>query len=274
MKIGIISGAGSLPFEVAAACVAQKIPYFMVGLEGFVDQSQLQAHPCQTVQLAHVGAIVEQCKKQQVTHLVLAGAVKRPSLRALIPDAVGAKWIAQLLPHAFGDDRLLRGVIQLIESEGFWVLGAEEITGSQLLAPEGHMGGPKADPSLDQDVRLAWHVARGLGDLDVGQAVVVQQGLVLGVEAIEGTEALIARCQQLQRPGPGAVLVKVAKRHQDRRVDRPTIGPETLKQCAAAGFRAVAVEAGQVILLQPNICKDVAEQQSLTLIGVHGDDSA
>jgi DUF1009 family protein len=111
-------------------------------------------------------------------------------------------------------------------------------------------------------------VARTLGVLDIGQAVVVQQGLVLGVEAIEGTDALIQRVGPLRRDGPGGVLVKVAKPQQDRRIDLPTIGPATIAQAAAAGLRGIAIEAGGAIILDKAATAAAADEAGLFLLGL------
>jgi DUF1009 family protein len=107
-----------------------------------------------------------------------------------------------------------------------------------------------------------------LGAVDVGQAVVVQQGLVLAVEAIEGTDSLLDRTGPLRRDGPGGVLIKIAKPQQDRRVDLPTIGPETIRRAAAAGLRGIAIGAGNTIVLDRAASIDAADRLGLFLFAV------
>jgi DUF1009 family protein len=111
-------------------------------------------------------------------------------------------------------------------------------------------------------------VARALGALDIGQAVVVQQGLVLGVEAIEGTDALLRRCAELRRGGLGGVLVKLEKPGQERRVDRPTIGPQTVLLAAETGLRGIAAEAGATIVLDRDEVIRAADAAGLFVVGV------
>ncbi|HET6520294.1 MAG TPA: LpxI family protein, partial [Geminicoccaceae bacterium] len=119
-----------------------------------------------------------------------------------------------------------------------------------------------------QDIALGVEVARRLGELDVGQAVVVQQAHVLGVEAAEGTDALLRRCAELRRDGPGGVLVKVKKPQQERRADLPTIGPETVRGAAAAGLRGIAVETGHTLVADRRRTIEAADAAGLFIVGV------
>jgi DUF1009 family protein len=118
------------------------------------------------------------------------------------------------------------------------------------------------------DIERGIHVARVLGAADVGQGCVVQQGLVLAVEAIEGTDAMLARAGTLQRDGFGGVLVKLCKPGQDKRADLPTIGPDTVRHAAAAGLKGVAFEAGATILAEREACVAAADAAGLFLLGL------
>jgi DUF1009 family protein len=122
------------------------------------------------------------------------------------------------------------------------------------------------------DIRRGVVVARTLGAIDVGQGCVVQQGMVLAVEAAEGTDAMLARCSSLARPGRGGVLVKLVKPGQDRRADLPTVGPETLRGAADAGLRGVAFEAGGTILAERDAAVAAADAAGLFLLGLGPDE--
>jgi DUF1009 family protein len=134
--------------------------------------------------------------------------------------------------------------------------------------PEGALGRVEPDAEAAADIAHGLRIARALGALDIGQAVVVQQGLVLGVEAIEGTDALIARCAGLRRDGPGGVLVKAAKPGQERRIDLPAIGARTVAAAAAAGLRGIAAEAGAALLLDRDEVVRRADAAGLFVVGV------
>jgi hypothetical protein len=124
------------------------------------------------------------------------------------------------------------------------------------------------DAQAEDDIALGFRVVRALGALDIGQAAVVQQGLVLGLEAIEGTDALIARCAALRREGPGGVLVKAPKPGQERRADLPTIGRRTVEAAAAAGLRGIAVEAGASLVIDHAAVAVAADRAGLFVVGV------
>ncbi len=166
-----------------------------------------------------------------------------------------------------GDDGLLAAIVRVLGEEGFRVLGAHEVL-TEAVGPRGQLGQIGADAAAMADIERGRAVLRALGQVDVGQGCVVQQGIVLAVEAIEGTDAMLARAAGLARPGPGGVLVKLVKPGQDRRADLPTIGPATLRAAAAAGLRGVAFEAGGTLLTDRSACIIEADAAGLFLLGI------
>ena len=166
-----------------------------------------------------------------------------------------------------GDDGLLAAVVKILGEEGFRVIGAHEILG-EALGPAGLLSHAAPDAVAMADIGRGIAVARALGAVDVGQACVVQQGVVLAVEAAEGTDAMLSRCAPLARPGRGGVLVKLVKPGQDRRADLPTIGPETIRAAAGAGLRGVAFEAGGTILADRETAIAAADAAGVFLLGV------
>jgi DUF1009 family protein len=182
--------------------------------------------------------------------LVLAGAVKRPSFLSLRPDAGAARLLPRVGIKAFGgDDSLLTAVVQVLRDEGFNPLEARQVLSDVMVDRPGLLTAQGPDEQAAQDIRRGLAVVRAVGAVDVGQGAVVQQGLVLAVEAIEGTDAMLARAGTLRREGPGGVLVKVMKPGQDRRADLPVIGPDTIRAAAGAGLRGIAIEANGTIVI-------------------------
>ena len=206
-------------------------------------------------------------RENKVRELVLAGGVRRPSLASLRPDWRAAKFFARVGYRALGDDGLLSAVVAELEREGFRVIGPDQVLRAGL-ATEGPFGRISPDAQAVADIAHGARIARVLGGLDIGQAVVVQQGLVLGVEAIEGTDELIRRCAGLRREGPGGVLVKVEKPGQEQRADRPTIGPQTVALAAETGLRGIAVEAGATIVLDRGEVVEAADRAGLFVVGI------
>ena len=267
-KLGILAGAGELPSRIIDACRAADRPVFVLAFEGSADPAAVAGAPHAWIRLGAAGDGLRILRENGVEELVMAGGVRRPSLLQLRPDWRTAKFFARVGYRALGDDGLLKAIIrELEEAEGFRVVGVDSLLGA-ALAPVGPLGRVAPDEQALEDIAFGFKIVRALGVLDIGQAVVVQQGLVLGVEAIEGTDALVARCAALRREGPGGVLVKGLKPGQERRADLPTIGPRTLAAAAAAGLRGVAVEAGATVVIDRAALIDAADRAGLFVTGI------
>ena len=266
-RLGVLAGAGELPLRVIAAARALSRPVFVLAFEGIADPAVVVGLPHAWVRLGAAGEGMRILRENGIVDLVMAGAVRRPTLASLRPDWRAAKMYARVGLKALGDDGLLRAVIHELEEEGFRVLSLDSLLGD-ALAPKGALGAILPDATAEADIAHGLRVARALGTLDIGQAVVVQQGLVLGVEAIEGTDALVARCAALRREGPGGVLVKIAKPNQERRADLPTVGPRTVEAAAAAGLRGIAIEAGSTLLLDRAAMTAAADAAGMFVVGV------
>jgi len=264
-KLGIIAGGGALPGLLAAACKASGRSHYVLGLTGFAESSGLQADAW--IRVGDIGKAFAALNAAFVKEVVLAGTVRRPAIAELKTDFKGAAFLARIAGRALGDDGLLSAVIGEIEREGFKVVGADSIL-AHLLAPEGVLGRHRPDEIALSDVSRGFEVALALGAADVGQAVIVQQGIVLGVEAAEGTDALIARCASLCLEGPGGVLVKAKKPQQERRADLPTVGVTTVHNAKAAGLRGIAVEAGSTLMIGLPDVIAAADDAGLFVIGV------
>jgi UDP-2,3-diacylglucosamine hydrolase len=266
-KLGIIAGGGDLPVRLLEACRSAGREVFVLGLEGHADRDLIGPHVQFWSRLGAGGAMLDALREAGVQEIVLAGRVRRPSLAELKPDWRAAKLFARIGARALGDDGLLRAVSVELESEGFRVVASQDVF-QGLLTPAGALGAVTPDDQAQADIARGVAVIRALGPLDVGQAVVVQQGLVLGVEAIEGTDALIDRCAGLRRDGAGGVLVKMSKPQQDNRFDLPAIGTVTVERCAAAGLRGIAVEAGGSITLDRDAVAALADRLGVFVIGL------
>jgi hypothetical protein len=262
-SLGIIAGGGDLPRQLCIACQQKSRPYFLVILDGQGDPNLLDDHPGVVIRLGAVGKIASTFKKADVTDLVLAGKVARPSVTQMRPDSEALKFFATVGKSAFGDDALLKAVIGHIETRfGFRVVSVADVLGEQGVQP-GIMGTVEPDDQARADINRGLMILKAMGPVDVGQAVVVQQGLVLGVEAIEGTDALLKRCSGLRRDGAGGVLVKIAKPGQEERADLPTIGVDTLENAASAGLRGIAIEAQRTIVLDQGAITETADRLGL-----------
>ena len=253
-RLGLIAGGGDLPLAIARRCEAEGRPVFVIRLAGFAD-AHLNRWPGADFGMAEIGGILKALKAQDCDAVCLAGNVSRPDFKSLKPDLKGASLLPGIVAAATkGDDALLRKILSVFEAEGFAVEGADDILGGDMLPP-GALGRVAPTPEQIADLRKALHVAEKAGELDIGQGAVVVDGLVLAVEAQEGTDAMLSRVAGLPadlRGGPGApkgALGKAPKPIQDLRVDMPVIGARTIELAAAAGLAGVGGQAGRLILI-------------------------
>ena len=266
-KLGIIAGGGVIPARIIESCREAGRPYFVIAIEEQTDPAILEASPHQWLRLGEVGKAIDRFKSEEVEELVMAGPVRRPSLSALRPDAWTAKRLAKAAFKSLGDDGLLSLLVDEFEKEGFRVIGTDSVL-NEIIAPEGIYGQIRPDDIALKDIERGIEVASSLGGLDIGQAVVVQQGLVLAVEAIEGTDEMISRSGSLRREGPGGVLVKIKKPGQERRVDLPTIGVNTVEKAVQAGLRGIAVQAHQALIVDRAEVIRLADEKGLFITGI------
>ncbi len=271
-KLALIAGGGALPLAVAARCEAEGRPLYVVRLEGFADP-HLARWPGGEFGMAQIGSILKAIKAAGCRAVCFAGIVNRPDFRSLKPDLKGASALPGIIAAATrGDDALLRKILSIFEAEGLSVEGADDILGGETLA-EGLLAGPPPSEEALSDLRKAIHVAEKSGELDVGQGAVVARGLVLAVEAQEGTDAMLQRVASLpvdlrgRQGAPCGVLAKAPKPIQDLRVDMPVIGVRTIELAAAAGLAGVGGVAGRLILIDRAAIIEAAERLSVFVWG-------
>ena len=272
-KLGLIAGGGTLPVEIAQHCERSGRPLFVIRLKGFAGAA-LQPYAGAEVGLAEIGKCLKALRRAGCRQVCLAGDVARPDFASLVPDFRGLTLLPKVIAAASkGDDALLRVMVEVFEMAGFKVQGAHEVM-DDLALPAGLLGGPEPSAENLSDARRALQVARAIGQLDIGQAAVVAHGLVLAVEAQEGTDAVLARVTELPahlkgRPGAGAgVLAKAPKPIQETRVDLPTIGLATIHGVARAGLAGIVGEAGRLLVLDREAVIALADELGIFVLGV------
>lgn len=244
-RTAIIAGAGHLPATLATALQAPLV----CALDGFAP-SGLTADLVFRVE--RLMPFLRALEDAGVSRVVFAGAVQRPRLDPSLFDPATAQMVPRLLAAMqAGDDATLREVVAIFEEAGFAVVGAQDVAPDLVPGPGGLAGAPTG--ADERDAARAAAIVAALGAVDVGQGAVVAQGLCLAVEALPGTDAMLDWvAQTARRPDPNGakgVFYKAPKPGQDRRIDLPALGLETLKRAHAAGLAGIAFEAGGVILL-------------------------
>lgn len=219
------------------------------------------------VRVGQLSRTIRAFKGWGVTQAVMAGGIdKAGSLWRLRPDWRALKLLNRI--RSRGDDAILRGIAAEFERDGIAIVPSTTFLENILVSP-GILAGPAPSPAEREDIRTGVRVLGALGTLDIGQGVVVEQGVVLAVEAIEGTDAAIRRSGGLGRGG--AVVVKAAKRGQDMRFDVPAIGPTTVETMAESGARVLAVEAGSTIVLEAEKLAVLSAARGISVVGFTGE---
>ena len=268
-KLGIVAGGGDIPQMLIEHCQQQKRDFFVLAIEGNADEHLVDdTIPHAWIRLGQAGSGFKRLKDENVQDVVMIGTIKRPSFKELVPDLRTTAFFAKIGMKSLGDDGILRAVVKEFEHDGMVVRGIHEVM-PELLVKSGVLTKHKPDKKALADIKRGAEVGLELGRLDVGQSVVVQQGLVLGVEGIEGTDKLIIRCGEYKRKGEGGVLVKLRKPQQDMRIDLPTIGIRTLQNAKNSGLRGVAVHAGNALIVDEKNVVDYANKEGLFIIGIN-----
>ena len=270
--LAIICGGGTLPFAVADAVTKYGRRVVLFAIRGWADPKRVVDYPHYWAALGQFGAFCRLARREGCQDVVLIGSMMRPAIWQIRPDLKTLR----LLPRIFGifrggDDYLLKGVAAIFEEHGFRLLGAHAVA-PEILMPEGALGRERPTERDSADIAKGLAFLTAASPFDVGQAVVVADARVLAIEAAEGTDSMLERIAQLRQTGRIAsgrgVLVKAAKRNQDRRLDLPSIGPQTVEGAARAGLAGIAVVAGSTVVAEPTQIGAVADRAGLFVLGL------
>src|SRR6476469_6130589 len=272
--IGLIAAGGVMPFAVAESLAARGIKPVLFALRGACDSARVERFRHHWISIGQLGGAEKLFRAENCRDLVFIGTLVRPALSEIRLDWAAVRVIPRVLA-AFrgGDDHLLSGIGRILEQHGFRMVGIKDVA-PDLLMPEGCLTRATPGPNAAADIARGRQVLRALGPFDIGQATVVIEGHVVGVEDIEGTDGLLARVARLRAEGrirakaPCGVLVKAPKSGQDLRFDLPTIGPKTIEGVAKARLAGVASAAGNTIVVEPQAVIEAADAARLFVTGL------
>lgn len=264
--LGIVAGGGALPHKLVSYCQKIGRDFCILGFANQTDPKLFEVGPSFVSKLGQLKKAIKFLKAQEVKELVLIGAIRRPSVFELKPDWMTLKLLFKFGFGRHGDDSILRLVDQVLSKEGFELRGVHEYL-PELIAPAGVMAQIRPNEKQFKDIEKAQSVLYHLGKADVGQSAVVQNRLILGVEAIEGTDELIQRCGNYKRKGHKPILVKMKKPDQDERFDLPTIGPQTIENLQLHGYAGVALQAGSALIVDLEKVIKLANKYGLFVYG-------
>jgi UDP-2,3-diacylglucosamine hydrolase len=272
--VGLIAAGGVMPFAVADSLAARGIKPVLFALKGACDPSGVARFRHHWISVGQLGRAMKLFRSENCRDLVFIGTLVRPALSEIRLDwgtlrVLGRVWAA----FRGGDDHLLSGIGRILEQDGFRMVGIRDVA-PDLLMPEGCITRAAADESAVADIARGRELLRALSPFDIGQAAVVIDGHVVGVEDIEGTDGLLARVARLRAEGriraraARGVLVKAPKSGQDLRFDLPTVGPRTIEGAAKAQLAGIAIVAGNTIVVEPQAMIEAADAAGLFVTGL------
>jgi hypothetical protein len=272
--VGLIAGGGVMPFAVANSLTARGIDSVVFALKGACDPKAAEGFRHHWISVGQFGKAERLFRAENCRDLVFIGTLVRPALSEIRLDWKTLRVLGRIW-RAFrgGDDHLLSSIGRMLEQDGFRMVGIKDVA-PDLLMPEGCVTRRMPDKDAEADIAKGRDVLRALGRFDVGQAVVVIDGHVVGVEDIEGTDGLLARIARLRSEGrlrakrARGVLVKAPKSGQDLRFDLPTVGPQTVEGAAAASLAGIAIVAGDTIAVEPQTMIESADAAGLFVTGL------
>ena len=272
--VGLIAAGGVMPFAVADSLAARGIEPVLFALKGACDPSGVARFRHHWISVGQLGRAMKLFRSENCRDLVFIGTLVRPALSEIRLDwgtlrVLGRVWAA----FRGGDDHLLSGIGRILEQDGFRMVGIRDVA-PDLLMPEGCITRVAADESAAADIARGRELLRALSPFDIGQAAVVIDGHVVGVEDIEGTDGLLARVARLRAEGriraraARGVLVKAPKSGQDLRFDLPTVGPRTIEGAAKAQLAGITIVAGNTIVVEPQAMIEAADAAGLFVTGL------
>jgi DUF1009 family protein len=269
MRLGLIAGNGRFPFLVleAARGAGHEVTVIALKEEAFPELDALAARPpaaaVHWLSIGQLGKCISLLKDAGVTEAVMAGQVKHTKLFAdIVPDLTLAGVIMRLKSR--NTDAIISGIADVLRTNGIELLDSTAFL-APLLAREGVLTHRPPTDEQRADLECGLRIADAVAGLDIGQTIAVKSAAVVAVEAMEGTDAVIARAGQLA--GAGVRIVKVAKPNQDMRFDVPVIGVSTIDAMKAAGADALSIDAGKTLMIDGDAIIKAANEAGIVIIG-------
>jgi len=279
--IGIVAGWVNYPLSVAKALKSAKQSVVVAALDRHADPSISHwADQLSWLGVAKLGAHQRLFRKHGVKRVVLAGKLFKDKMLfhgrgwiGLMPDIECMRAFFHTVitrRHDSGDDSLMMAVVKSYQRKGIEIVPGTDYA-PQLLAAPGILTRTRPSRAIYKDIHFGWQIAKQMGGLDIGQSITIRDQAVLAVEAVEGTDACITRTAALC-PRGGFTLVKVAKPQQDRRFDQPTIGVQTIDRLRRSGGKAIAIEAGETIIVDREEVIRQADAAGITIVSLSSSD--
>jgi DUF1009 family protein len=267
--IGVIAGNGKLPQLIHEYCDKNQIKCYFVFINNKADFN-LDNDKHIITQIGKVGKILKFFKKNKVTHILLAGGVKKPNFSTLKIDFHGLLLISKILKNKLlGDNILLSNVINFIEKYNFKVLATDDLLPNMHLK-EGVNNNVKKYKNLDNDINIAVSLFKQISAFDIGQSLIIQNGRIIAIEAAEGTDQMLKRSKDYieENKNHPAILVKISKKNQDRRADLPTVGIQTIENMYSSSIKILVTDVNNSLIIDKEKLFKIATEKKILIYGI------
>ena len=247
-KIAIISGSGELPILIGNNLIKKKYEIFFLGIKNFVNSELYNNYNYEEISITSFTKILRYLKKNNIDNIIMVGKVNRPSIKDVKFDLNTLSIIKDFLLESQGDDQLLSTISKFFLKKGYplfdWVNECPELFSNEIYLTKKK---PTKKAILNKDKGIK--IFNNFGKIDIGQSLIIQNQLVLGIEAIEGTDELINRCAKYKKAGDKGILIKLSKYNQNLYLDVPTIGIMTIENIKRANFEGIYLEKNKCIII-------------------------
>ena len=261
-NIGIIAGGGKLPIIIGENLIKKKFNVFFFVIEEFLNKTNYKDFNVTIINLKSAKKIIESLKAKRIDSVIMAGNINRPSLTDLSFDFHTLKLAKNLLLNRTGDNSLLVSIKKYFMDNGFDYFNWKEYC-LELFASNDNLTKLKPTKKAMDNLNKALSIFKSFGKIDVGQSIIIQNQIVLGLEAVEGTDNLMIRCQDYKKSGDKGILVKFAKYNQSNILDIPTIGEKTIQLLKDCDYEGIFLEKDSCLIIDKEKTVDLANQYKI-----------
>ena len=265
--VAIIAGQGLLPKLIYDECIKKGIKIIIIGLKGDFDEQVFQGIHYTIFKPYNISKIFRYLRDKNISRLIIAGKVNRKNIYKLVCDQLGLEIFTKIMKNGFNDNNIHSIIIKFIEDNGFKILSPDKIADTSIT-PRGNITNVKISHDKITDIKKGVKILKRIIINDIGQGLVINKGLIIGVEAIEGTNELLKRCTNYLDVSNNGILIKLCKPHQDIKLDLPCIGPDTIKNIARFSYSGIVLESQRSIIIDNKESIDLANKNKIFIYGV------
>ena len=263
-KVGIIAGDGPLPLIIGKNLISQNINICFFCIKNFCKKDKFNDFENYEIELNSFSNILKCLKEKRINEIIMVGKIKRPSIKDIKFDFTTINLIKNYLLESKGDDQLLKTISDFFTNKGFPLFDWKKYC-NNLFTSKDHLSINLPSKKSINNMKKGLDIFKIIGKADIGQSLIIQNELILGVECIEGTDELIKRCYNLKKEGDNGILLKLSKYSQHSTLDVPTIGLETLKKIKYYNYDGLFIEKNNCVILDKDEMINFCDQNNIFL---------